>query len=921
MSHTRKDGANADRPNTDRSSQANGPDAMLIATKLRMPPARRKMLFREHLIRRLSEEKERRLIFVAGPAGCGKTSLVSQWIKHDLLPAAWYSLDRTDNESDLFFRYLLTTLADVDVALAGPLRSILAVPGLLTGRDLIPFLIEQFGNISGDIYIVLDDYHVIESREIHDALLYLLEHTPPKVHIVVLSRHALPLPVSRFKVRNLLLEVSGSDMRFTEAEATEFLKGVMDLDLSDGEVHRLVDYTEGWAGGLQLFGLSLRSKPVPKGPWNIPAMAMAETADFLIEEVVEAQPDKTKLFLRTTALLERFNADLCREVTGDPDAADILDHLYRNNVFLVPLDEDRVWYRYHHLFSGVIRRSVRTSSPRFYQDVHRRAALWFAAGGYLEDAFRHAFISEDLEFAANLLEEHLLLSSDRFGYGGGARWIAKVPYDILNHRILLKLHDCGQKVEGFRLTEIEKTLAEIQTNPREAFERYSGSKRTACEDLFTYLSHAVPYYYRGPEHADIERLNQACDMISRENRQFSGYLKMTVAFSYSCQGAPLKAADALREASAIMSSTDSIWGRVVCWRYSAAVEGTQGHLHRAEETLKKAFQTLDVKSVADSPIQFLLHLPMAWVHYYHNELEEAEACAARALHYSERAGIARDIIEGLLLNMLICLAKGDLDGAWESAEKGYVFTKGLDASDIGSIFDGWRARLSIRRGNLEAAVKWTDRRKLSFAEPFSIHFLSDCMAWAEMLYWQGLYRETADMLERLRRQCSDRNLLMHVLEIDLLHGAALHSQGDYRGAREDMERALQFAEPERCLSAFVSYRPVIAPLLLALARIESRRSAPFFLAVMRACGIGLDDTVTPKGLAEPEFAGLTAREMGVLKLMSAGHTNQEIAEKFFVSLHTVKSHVKHIYAKLGVTTRTQAARRFEELKAAGFVGP
>ncbi len=425
------DSEKRDIPTSSGKTPVNG---MFISTKLHMPPVKPELLLRGHLVGHLTEGQDRRLIVISGVAGSGKTSLVCQWIAQNGLLAAWYSLDRTDNESDLFFRYLFKTLIAAEKRLAATLGPLLDQQRPLSGKEITPLLIESLMGIAQDIYVVLDDYHLIQSGEIHDTLSYLLDYMPPRVHIVFLSRYALPISLGHFRVRNQITEIAASDMQFSEEETAGYFSKIMSVDLSSDEVRELVRYTEGWVGGLQLLGLSLKNNRTFRDLGDILKRACREMADYLVDEVVRIQPPKVETFLRATVLLGRFNADLCREVTGLPDAAEIIDYLYRNNLFLTPLDGERIWYRYHHIFSEAIRKQAMATSAPMFRDVQRRAALWFAANGYLEDAFRHAFSSEDFEFTADLLEEYLLGLPDESGYAGGARWLTKIPYHILNGR-------------------------------------------------------------------------------------------------------------------------------------------------------------------------------------------------------------------------------------------------------------------------------------------------------------------------------------------------------------------------------------------------------------------------------------------------------------------------------------------------------
>ncbi len=895
------------------SPMKNRPGDILISTKLHMPPMKPKMLPRKHLVDRLSEGKDRRLVVVSGVAGSGKTSLVCQWITRNRLTTVWYSLDKTDNESDLFFRYLLSALTGLDDQLSQKIGSWLERQDYLSGKEIIPFLIKHLVNLTQDIYLVLDDYHLIQSGEIHDALSYLLDYIPPRLHIVLISRYAIPISLGHFRVRGQIVEIPASDMRFTEEETARFFEEIIPVSLSVEEVHDLARYTEGWVGGLQLLGLSLKEKHTPHNLKDILNRARHETADYLVDEVLQAQPVKIRSFLETTALLDRFNADLCREITGSSDVPEMLDHLYRNNLFLVPLDGEHTWYRYHHLLSEIIRKQIKTSSPAMFCNIQRRAALWFAEKGLLEDAFRHAFSSEDPEFAADLLEEYLLFIPDRSGYSSGLRWIAKVPYHILNQRALLGLHDCAQKAEGFRFAEVEELLRGIETRLPEAFERYDGFKKTLCRDLFTYLSYMVRYYYRGPKKADVERLSEACGVISQQNKQLAGYIRMFVALRYLMQGDLIMADKTLKDATAVTFTTESTLARILWYRFSAVVERTQGRLHSSEAILAEAFEMLDRKGLSDTPLKLLLHLPMAWLSYYRNDIDHARELAAAAVQHGERAEFARDVVDGGMLLAFICLAEGNMDGAEEFVEKTRQVVKTFDTVEMEVSLDAWTARLSMLRGDLASALEWAQQRRVSLDEPFSLRLVDECMTQAELWFRQGLYRETADMLRRLRVLCKDRNLMLAVLEADILYSATLYALNDYNGAKLVLEQALQFAETEKCMRPFANLVPIVSPLLLEMTRQRREDQGSSFLhTITKSCGIAAEH-VNQDRFQAGGIRDLTTREVEILALMAAGYRNKEIAKKTFVSHNTIKSHIQHIFEKLNVTNRSQAIRYFLNL--------
>ncbi len=612
-------------------------DDTLITTKLHIPPMKSRMIMRRHLTDRLREGSSSRLVVICGLPGSGKTSLACQWIAEDHLPVAWYSLDKTDNDADLFFRYLLTSLGTIDDTIASQVAPLLQELRQFSGPEIIPLIIRLFVDLPRDIYLVLDDYHLIHTKEIHDALSYFLEYMPPRMHMVILSRHAIPLSLSRFRVRSQLTEIVASDLKFTEEETERFFTDIMPVTLTTDEVHELARYTEGWVGGLQLFGLSLKGKGL-NDLGDILSRACQETTDYLIDEVIKVQPRKVKTFIQTTALLDRFNVDLCREVTGFTDTPDILEHLYRNNLFLIPLNTENTWHRYHHLLSEAVRKGVKNINPALYRDIQRKAALWFARHGYLEDAFRHAFASEDYEFVADIMEDNVILFQEQYEVRACRRWLGNLPGDIYTKRPLLRLYECGIKMGSLRLDDAAATLRDIEERKEILFGRYKGLKRRLCDDLLTHFK-SLLLFCRDPAGADLSELSDAAQNISSENALLSGLVRMQIGITHFLRGDLSLASGALREASLTILPSESLWAQLTWCRHASSVERIRGRLHRAMAVLKDASALLEQRRYQETHLRSLLYLPMAWLAYYRNDVEEALGYAELGTEYAEGAPV------------------------------------------------------------------------------------------------------------------------------------------------------------------------------------------------------------------------------------------------------------------------------------------
>jgi LuxR family transcriptional regulator, maltose regulon positive regulatory protein len=506
--------------------------------------------------------------------------------------------------------------------------------------------------------------------------------------------------------------------------------------------------------------------------------------------------------------------------------------------------------------------------------------------------------------------------NDRYEYASGSRWLAKLPDHIFRSRALLRLHDCGQKIECFRLADIEAVLADIEKDREHAFDRYDGRKKTYCEDVYTYFTHVVRCYYKDPAHPAPEQLEKAFGMISPENRLFAGYLKTVIAWSYISLGDPLKAEAALQEASPLIISSGKLWARVLWFRLSATVRKMQGHLRASEAVLQDGFEFLQQKGLELTPLRNVFYTPLAWIFYQRNDIESTLKYAGAATSYGEHVGFVRDIMEGNLLLSLSHKALGKMKESEDYLRKIRLVTERQGIAAAGLSTESWLARLWMAEDNLRYAAEWCRQRNPSLDEPFSGRLIRDCMVGAELLIREKRYRKAEAILVRLRQMCVDRRMMEAVLDIDIAYSAALYAEKRRERAAEVMESALTFAESEGYIRPFLDYAQMIFPLLSDMKAADlSLRQFLHLKEIMTAC------TVDGKGLVgattrfqKDRSKGLTEREIEILRLMAAGFRYQEIATKTFISFETVKTHVKHVFSKLEVKTRTQAVRRAQDLR-------
>src|SRR5215210_6530317 len=411
----------------------------ILTTKLYVPPPRPHAVLRPRLTGRLNEGLHRKLTLISAPAGFGKTTLLGEWVAGCERPAAWLSLDEADSDPTRFLAYLVAALQTIAPNIAEGVLGMLQSPQPPPTEAVLTTLLNETATIEDDLALVLDDYHVIDARAVDDALAFVLEHLPPRMHLIISTREDPHLPLARLRARGQLGELRAADLRFTSSEAAEFLEGVMGLDLSAQDIAALETRTEGWIAGLQLAAISMRGHEDATGFIESFTGSHRFVLDYLVEEVLQQQPDRVRTFLLQTSILERLSGPLCDAVTGQEDGRGMLEALERGNLFVVPLDDERRWYRYHHLFADVLQAHLMAEQPDRAPTLHRRASEWYEQHGSAADAIRHALAAEDFERAAGLVELAALVmlgSSQETLY----RWLMALPDEVVRARPVLSVY-------------------------------------------------------------------------------------------------------------------------------------------------------------------------------------------------------------------------------------------------------------------------------------------------------------------------------------------------------------------------------------------------------------------------------------------------------------------------------------------------
>jgi LuxR family maltose regulon positive regulatory protein len=915
-----------------RRAALSGPD-VLLATKLHVPRRQPGFVPRPRLAGALSEGLARRLVVVCAPAGSGKTALLADWAPSGSRPVAWLSLDAADNDPVRFWRHAVAALDRACPGIGERAGLLLGPPAPASLEGLVTALINDLAARPGDgeVLLVLDDYHLIDARPVHASLGFLLEHLPPGLHLVLASRADPPLPLARLRAGGQLAELRTADLRFSEQEAAALLRESAGADLPAAAVAALTARTEGWVAGLRLAALSLRGQADPAGFVAAFSGSHRYVLDYLTEEVLDRQHEEVRTFLLETSLLERLSGGLCDAVTGRADSRAMLERVERAGLFLVPLDEVRGWWRYHHLFAGLLRARLQQQRPGRVVPLHRAAAAWCEDHGLPGDAVRHALAAGDPAWAARLVERYadafLLRSED----ATLQRWLAALPAGLAGSRPRLLLAQARLALLSHRVEAAEVAL--------DAADRaLAGAAGVAGEPFEPSVGRAASHLANVPAAIALGRTLLAA--LQGDAGRAITFARRTLAEAgegewllTSHANGYLGVAEWLRgrlaEAERALSSGIA-QGRaagqpaMTAWVYKdlGQVQRAQGRLDAAAGTCRQALQDAAAASRTALPAAGIAHVGLAEVAYQRNELDTALRHVSEGIGACRQMNFTQPLAAGLATLAWIRQARGDTAGAREAMEEAGQAGPGPGVAGLLNPVPAQRARLQLAQGDVAAAAQWTTAAGLSPDET-GYPREPEHLVLARVLLAQDRPGAALALLQRLHAAAVSQDRAGSVIEIGALQALALAAAGQENAAVDTLAGALTLACPQGYVRVFADEGPPMAALLGALVAAQraeqaAARGVPLgclarvlaaFGGKPAAPGAGRGAAAAVPGLAEQ----LTARESQVLALLAAGAPNPRIAEQLVVSLDTVKKHVSHLLAKLGAANRTEAVTRARQL--------
>lgn len=932
----------------------------LLQTKLYRPHWDAALVARPHLVTRLNDALQRRLTIIAAPAGFGKTMLVSEWLAtFDSPPAefaqpphaCWLALDEGDNDPVRFFAHFMAALQTVAPALGQIAEMLLQAPQLPAVETLMTGLINDISSSPRPVVFVLDDYHVIETQVIHDALAFLLDHLPGPLHLVLTTRADPPWRLARLRARHQLNELRAADLRFRPDEAADFLNRVMRLPLSAADVAALERRTEGWIAGLQMAALSLQ------GSADVGAFIRAFTGshryilDYLTDEVIDRQPPHLRDFLLHTSLFDRLCAPLCDALqeTHTPSrqqtSQTVLEELEAANLFLLPLDDQRRWYRYHHLFAEVLRHRLHRTQPEQIAPLYRRASAWCEQAGLWDEAIAYALAGQDFSQAAHQLAAIGLQMVLETQIGKLLRWIAQVPVAVRQGEPRLNIAYAWALLWAGQLEAVEPLLQEMAAQPDHPLfvDAHAAAMRAFVASLFgdlpatrTYaqqaLAIAVPPAGQVDDDSTMQIAHGSALIALADSYRLRGDL--ATAVTYYEAAIPLNL-----QIKSLYAALGGIWdlGEIAQAR---GQRQRAADLYRHGLTVAQDFQLAQGRG--EALVTHFIHLQLGAVLYQGHQIDEAALHIERAVHLFTLSGVL-DLLPAYSLLARLKLAQGERDAARQLLPKISPVPQAaaLPLAYARSEAERIRLLLLLDQGQPDGArlrtdiQTWMSARRLQIADdlPYAREFEYAMLARALVALatvQNPVQKQPAEdaytLLQRLMHQAEAGERHGDLMEYLALAALALRVQGQTAPALAALQRSVGLAKAEGYVRLFVEEGPAMRALLGELrAWILSqppRAEVHSYLAYvdhLLAAFPGQEPvmvhtprptpSLSPQNLIEP----LTTREREVLDLLAAGETNEAIARKLIISPATAKRHVANIFAKLAVVNRTQAIHRAREL--------
>ena len=884
----------------------------ILTTKLAIPSTRGEIVPRPRLLQMLGKPP-RPLTLISAPAGFGKTTLMANWLNHVNLPVAWLSLDSDDNDPNRFVSYLIASIKSVKPEFGNAVFKTLRSSNTPSMTTLLASLINEINGFNQRFIFVLDDFQQVTQTEIHDLLVYLLDHQPPQMCLAMTSRTEPPLALPRLRVRQQLAEVKETDLRFTLDETQDFLNKLMGLDLDAADIAVLEHRTEGWIAGLQLAALTMQGGTDTHQFIRSFAGDDRHIMDYLTEEVLQQQPASAKTFLLRTSILDRLCAPLCEAVTDLLDCKAKLESLEQNNMFLIPLDHKRNWYRYHHLFADLLRHQLKETHPDEENELHLRASRWFADNGFIDEAINHAFMAKNHELAAAYLDQHGYEIFHSGRVSTLVHWLRKIPDTVIHkkaNRLLLSAWAFFTGTEQNVLPLLDAAEQLLEQSPDDASDSNCCDDETSMKGEILVIR-GFSALHQGLLHESMQYMEQARPLLSPQESIKHAAPSLLEGLTLYAVGDLVAAEKIFLRAVQFSLKHNSALAIVFIMAGLLRTYAKMGRLQQAREYFNSAMDTLKERGWDSLVETSCLYMALGEVLREQNELQASERCYQHAMDLVKDESWDTSCVMIKQMLVRVKLAKGEIEQAR------ILLNEIAKAEHIGqhlpifSSIDYYSERIHLALGNTKEMKKWLKQNQLpADATPDPVleeHYILQ----VRILLAKHQFDEAIQWLIKLLPGAEQGNRTAVVIEILVLQALARQAQGNTQQALATLERALKLGEPEGFMRIFLDEGKPMATLLVRLVEkgVEKEYAGRLLSQFNEQLDTTLQTATSGAGLSEP----LSRKENNTLQLLAAGLTNKEIAERLYVSPNTVKTHVKNIFEKLQVNNRNQAIVKAREL--------
>ena len=869
---------------------------------------------RSRLGKGMDEGFERKLTLISAPAGFGKTTLIVDWIHKHKIPAAWFSVDKADNDPLHFLTYVILGFQTLEAKTGKAALTMLQSPQPPTIESILINLINDVTQNPQDFALVLDDYHLVDARPIHDLMAFLLENLPEQMHLIIATRSDPPLQLlPRLRGQNQLTELRAADLSFSADETASLFNQSLNLQLSTRDIQLLETRTEGWVAGLQLAALSLQGRKDPSGFIQGFKGDNRYIADYLTEEVLSRQPEHLRNFLLQTSILERLSGSLCDAVTDQKNSRQMLDTLEKANLFVIPLDDERCWYRYHHLFADLLQQRLRTQQGDRVPELHRRASQWFARNGFQNEAMDHALVAQDYARAAQLMAEIAESDWDRARESRLLGWFKKLPEEHIDANPKLCIFYARELFKSGYLDDAEKRLQAVEKMLEST--SISDLNKPGLQGRI-----AVIRAYISTRTDNLSRTiyfsRRALKLLPERDLNWRSVAATMLGFGYGSDKL-IEAQQAYFEAMKISKAAGNVYYHIFAGSCLGSVMAKRGKFKEAKDFSRQLLSLAIENGIEQTGIAGSLYGSLGNILCEWNDFEEGMRLLNKGIELSE---LGRDpvilascqigLVRALMYRMDIAAALKLMD---EITERAGNFA--LPPWITGPI-SAFKVFFWLASGDLNAAVNWAQERELSIDDKISNLYQLEYLTLAHILIAQKKLEEADCLLQRLIETAKAGDHVYMMIEMRLCRLTIFMLKAETASAMAELQAALTLAEPGGLIMIFVSKGKPVADLLEEFVAVKKRDHDPgqagFSLSYAKKILSAFKAAIPPKteGLMDP----ISEREMEVLHLIAAGLSNREIAEKLFISLNTVKTHTKNINSKLDVNSRIKAVARAKELK-------